>query len=236
MKAIIMAAGKGTRISRFIQDKPKCTIKLKHTTLIEYTVSILKKKGIPDISVVLGYESDCVRAILRKTDVKFYYNPFFDITNSVSSLWFAREELGKDDTLIMNGDVFFEERFLDIFLNEKRSPVLFSDESRKEIADYKLYYEKGLLKKYGKNLTGRHITGEYVGVAKISKDNSVRFRKKMEEAISAQRHGLWWEDVLYEMSDRTKIYVKNIAGLFWAEVDYVEDYERIQQWVKAHNI
>src|SRR3989338_5423139 len=161
MKAIIMAAGKGTRISRFIQNKPKCTIKLKNTTLIEYIVSLLKKKGIHDISIVVGYEADYIKTLFKGAGVKFYTNPFFDVTDSISSLWFAREELGKDDTLIMNGDVVFEDRFLDIVLTESKSPVLFSDESKKEDADYKLFYKKGLLKKYGKKLVGREITGEY---------------------------------------------------------------------------
>lgn len=50
---------------------------------------------------------------------------------------------------------------------------------------------------------------------------------RMEELISAGRHGMWWEDILYSFVGEKQIFVKDIKGMFWAEVDYVDDYERI---------
>ena len=87
---------------------------------------------------MLGYRADYVKGILKSEDVKLFYNPFFDITNSITSLWFAREELGQDDMLIMNGDVFLEDRFLDVLLWNRR--VRFcsqtSQEKRKPITSF----------------------------------------------------------------------------------------------------
>ena len=60
------------------------------------------------------------------------------------------EFLMGDDLLIMNGDVYLEEKLLDRILAQGRSPVMFADESRRETADYKFFYEDGILKKYGK--------------------------------------------------------------------------------------
>ena len=163
MKALIFAAGRGTRISRYLGGNPKCTVKIGNEKLIHYTVRLLKKHGISDIALVVGYKQQAVRYALSDMDVSFYYNPFFDVTNSIASAWFARGFLGEDDLLLMNGDVFMEERLLEeILCQQCDGPVLFSDETRKEEADYKFYYENGRLIKYGKELTGDDVTGEYI--------------------------------------------------------------------------
>ena len=65
MKAILMAAGKGTRISRHIDGKPKCTVDLGYgTPLVNYTVELLKKNRIDDIILVLGYCGDIIKKIV----------------------------------------------------------------------------------------------------------------------------------------------------------------------------
>ena len=100
------------------------------------------------IGIVLGYEAQVIREILADKGVSFFYNPFYDVTNSIASAWFAKEFLTGDDLLIMNGDVYLEEKLLDRILAQGRSPVMFADESRRETADYKFFYEDGILKKY----------------------------------------------------------------------------------------
>ena len=99
--------------------------------------------------------------------------------------------------------------------------------TRKEEADYKYKYENGLLVKYGKELTGSDITGEYIGIGRFSKDFMPEFMEKLDGMIRTQQHSVWWENILYEMVGKRPVYVEEMDGLFWAEVDYVEDYERI---------
>lgn len=232
MKIILLAAGRGTRISRYIQERPKCTVSLNdNQTLIEYTISLFKQYGFDDISIILGYRQEVIRELLSEQNVKFYYNPFYDVTNSLASLWFAKEEL-TDDLLIMNADVFLDTKTLDLILAEKKTPVLFSDESRKAEADYKFYYENDLLIKYGKELALEETTGEYIGVAKIAKSVLPIFKDKLEKKIACQEHGQWWEDVLYSLIGEQTIYVSSVTGSFWAEVDYIEDYENILKFMK----
>lgn len=104
---------------------------------------------------------------------------------------------------------------------------MFADGTRKEEADYKYKYENGLLVKYGKELTGSDITGEYIGIGRFSKDFMPEFMEKLDGMIRTQQHSVWWENILYEMVGKRPVYVEEMDGLFWAEVDYVEDYERI---------
>ena len=226
MKALILAAGKGSRISRYLKGKPKCTVDIGGITLIENTIIKLKEVGINDIGIIVGYNSLEIKRILKKYNLKFYYNHFYDVTNSSASAWFAREFID-DDIIIMNGDVYIESSLLKYIINEEKSPILFADESRKEDGDYKLFYENNLLKKYGKNLLGSDITGEYIGIAKINKDFIKEFKESLNYIIENQKYSLWWEDALYRLINNKEIYVKNIDGYFWAEVDYIEDYERI---------
>lgn len=232
MKALIFAAGRGTRISRYLSGAPKCTVTVGGEKLIHYTVRMLKSKGVKDITLIVGYEHQCVRNALSDMDVNFVYNPFFDVTNSIGSAWFARDNFGGDDMLLMNGDVFMEEKLIDELVNFKNSgPVMFSDETRKEEADYKFYYENGKLIDYGKELKGDRITGEYIGVAVINKEFMDDFKAQLEYMISNQQHSVWWENVLYTLSDKKDIKIVNVDPLFWAEVDYIEDYERIKAFV-----
>lgn len=228
MKVLILVAGRGTRISRYLSGNPKCTVEIGEQKLIQYTIDLLNKKGITDIALVLGYRGNIIKDVLKDYNVKYFENPFYDVTNSIASAWFAKDFLKDyDDTLIMNGDVFMEECLLDEILNEKRSPVMIADGTRKEEADYKFGYADGRLLRYGKELTGADVTGEYVGIGKFDKEFMPAFLEKMEEMIFSQNHSVWWENIVYDMVGKQDVYVKEVDGMFWAEVDYIEDYERI---------
>ena len=172
MKVLLLAAGRGTRISRYLAGNPKCTVDIGGQKLIQYTIELFHKKGITDIAMVLGYRAEVIQETLKDYEgIRYFYNPFFDVTNSIASAWFAKDFLSQyDDTLIMNADVYLEETLLDRILECHKSPVMFADGTRKEEADYKYKYENGLLVKYGKELTGSDITGEYIGIGRFSKD------------------------------------------------------------------
>lgn len=228
MKAIILAAGRGTRISRYLSGRPKCTVNIGDESLIEYTVKLLQKKGVTEIAIVVGYSNSVIRELLKDYNVKFYENPFYDVTNSIASLWFAKEFLQTDERyIIMNGDVFVEEELMEEILHQTLSPVMYADESRKECADYKFKYEDGILKKYGKDLRNDDISGEYIGIGSFDFEFLPVFIEHLEMMIYSQQHDVWWENVIYNMSDERNIYVCETGGKFWAEVDYIEDYERI---------
>jgi choline kinase len=234
MKVLIMAAGVGSRISRHLQGQPKCCVDIEGKPLIKYTFELLKKKGIKDIAIVTGYQERYIHQALEGFSYVRYYNPFFRVANSISSVWFARDFLTPDDDImIMNGDVFMEEKILDIVLEEKRSPLMLSDSTRIEDADYRFNWEGELLKKYGKQLTNEQTTGEYVGIGRLDRNYMQLFRQNVIDAVANEDYNCWWEDIIYRtVEDGENVYVNDVAGVFWAEVDYIEDYERIKNFVK----
>ena len=76
-------------------------------------------------------------------------------------------------------------------------------------------------------------THEYVGLAKISPDFVNTFSERLETLIENEKYDLWWENILYENIKSTPIHIIDIPELFWAEVDYVQDYERILDYIKT---
>ena len=228
MKAIILAAGKGTRISRYLEGNPKCTVDIGGQRLIRYTVDLLKAHGITDIILSVGYNHSAIERVLDGDNCLFCFNPFFDVTNSIASIWFARNYLVPDDDyLLMNGDVFIEERILEKVLSSTKTPILFADSNRIQEADYRFGWQNGMLTKFGKQLTNEETNGEYIGLGLIRKDFVQTFKGRLDAMIEAQRYTDWWENVLYSMVGELPVYVEDLNGLFWAEVDYIEDYERI---------
>jgi len=234
MKVLIMVAGVGTRISRHLQGQPKCCVNINGKPLIRHTMEMLEKKGITNIALVTGYQEEYIHQALNGLIYSKYFNPFYKIVNSIASIWFARDFLTSDeDIIIMNGDVYIEEKILEIILNENRSPVMFSDSNRIEEADYRFAWKNNKLLKFGKELPNEETNGEYIGIAKINKQDINIMKLQLEYLINKGEYHMWWEDVLYSLIQSKKcIYVKDIKGIFWAEVDFIEDYNRIIEYVK----
>jgi len=232
MKCILLAAGVGSRISRHLHNKPKSLLEMEPgVSLLEHNVKKLAQHGITDVSIVIGYEGKQIIETLKNYPVKFYWNYFYEVTNSITSLWFAKDELDGGDVMIMNADTFIEDALLEDILSEERSPVILSDESNRENADYRLQYQDNQLLQYGKHLTVEETTGEEVGIVKIKRVDLPQVRIRLQEMIENRECNTWWEHVFYTMSEKHPIYIKNIAGKFWAEIDFIEDYEKILEFL-----
>jgi choline kinase len=230
MKAILLAAGRGTRISKRIKEIPKCTLPIGDKPLIRRTVEMMLSVGIEPI-VCVGYKHEKIYEALEGLPVKFFYNPFYDVTNSLASLWFARNELD-DDLIVMNADVFFSLDILNRMLEDKRPVVMASDKSRTATGDYFFALgENNCIQKYGKDIPLEERSCEYVGLAKVSKSFLPEFTQRLDEMIGQQKHGCWWEEILYSFSDEKDIHTLDIDGMFWSEIDYFDDYQRILNYI-----
>jgi choline kinase len=104
-RAIILAAGEGTRLRPYTLDRPKCLVPLAGRPLLEWQVDALRAAGIEDITVVTGYRAEQVKALGHPTR----HNDRYDTTNMVTSLMCARDLLdGTDDVIIAYGDLVYE--------------------------------------------------------------------------------------------------------------------------------
>ena len=225
-KAILMAAGRGTRISRTVEDDCKCTLDIGGVPLIRHTVQMLLDADI-EVHMVVGFNKFRIMESLQGLPVTFHENVFFPITNSLASLWFARDELKGKAVILGNADVYWEENLLTVLLEEERDCVMLCDSSRVEQGDYLFNVVDDIIVSYGKGIDCRKANCEYVGLALVRGEMVARCRERLLQMIEWQRVGDWWEQVLYSMTSERPIWAKDISGYFWAEIDYVEDYYRI---------
>ncbi len=232
MKVILLAAGRGTRISREIHEAPKCSLPIGDMSLIQHTVKLFLKNDI-SVCIALGFKHKVLEEQLAAYPIEMVYNPFYDVTNSIASFWFAKEFWKEgEDILIMNADVYIEQDTIDLLVGEKRCPMMLADRKRIVEGDFFFKDDNDVLKEYGKELKLEDRTAEYIGIAKLEARHRDKIMKKMGEMISVQKHGDWWENILYALSDEGEnIYVRNIGDLFWSEIDYIEDYQRILSYV-----
>ncbi len=237
MKVLILAAGVGTRISRYLGERPKSCVDVGGKPLIRRTMELFYRHNITNIAIVTGYQEKYIHEALSGFDYKTYKNPFYKVTNSIASMWFAKDFMDyDDDMLILNGDLFFEDIMLEKLIEIPKSPLFLSDSSRIDNADYRFYWENDRLLKFGKELSNEETSGEYVGIAKIEKKDMKIMRAQLEYLIDKGEYNMWWEDVLYSLVETNKpIYIEDINGSFWAEVDFIEDYERIKEFIKIPN-
>lgn len=226
MKAFLLAAGRGTRISRMIEEIPKCTLPVGDEPLIRYTANMLLESGF-ELIVCVGFKQQKIIEALDGLPVTYYSNPFYEVTNSIASLWFAREEI-KSDMIIINADVYITKNILNSLMADKRDAVMMIDSTRVKTGDYFFSTtDNGCIVKYGKDLPIQIRSCEYVGLAKVSHNFIGGFRERLNSLIDNSQYTMWWENVLYSFAETKEIHTLDVGGEFWAEIDFFDDYERI---------
>ena len=234
MKAIIMAAGVGSRLKEINGDRPKCLIEAGGVTLISRSVSLLRSRGITDITVITGYKSERIHQELQSR-VKYLHNPYFQVTNSIASLWLARDLLN-DDVILMNADLYYVDAVLDTAIAQTGSAVMLSDCTRIDDADFRFGVRGDCILKTGNKLSNQETDCEYVGIVRIDKSFIAEFTRRLEEMIVRGDFRNWWEGVLYAfIDDGFDIFHKDVDGAFWTEVDPLGDYNRLVQWSQSYD-
>lgn len=102
-QAIIMAAGKGTRMRPITNEIPKPLVKVNGKKMIDTVVDALNEQGIHQIYVVVGYLKEKFEEFqMEHPEITLIENPYYDVANNISSLYVARDHL--EDTIILDGD------------------------------------------------------------------------------------------------------------------------------------
>ena len=113
MKALILAAGRGSRMNELTEDRPKCLIELNGKPLLEWQIEALNEAGITDIGIVVGYKGDLINP---EAVVKFW-NQRWNVTNMVTSLACANEWLSEHTCIVCYSDIFYKKNAIEALLN-----------------------------------------------------------------------------------------------------------------------
>lgn len=224
MKYIFMVAGKGTRLHPLTLKHPKSMYKLdENTTLLQRMVQLIKKYDKDaDIVIVTGHMH---RAIEEQVQgVKFVYNPFYEVTNSIASLWFAQEELDADNVVLIDGDIVMSDELVrEVMCKPVDKPLVLVDSSIKTDGDYNVEVSGDQVLVMSKELSNYY--GEYAGVTKLDHDSALKMREEMDEMIEEGFYDQWYENALVQMIFKNdfKLYYTDISNYEWTEVDSVND-------------
>lgn len=116
-RAVILAAGMGSRLRPYTEFVPKPLVKVNGTPMLHNALHQLSKLRICKATIVVGYREEAIQQScghrFEDVDIEYVHNPIFDRTGSAYSLWLARNTMLAGDTVFLEGDVFFEREVLD---------------------------------------------------------------------------------------------------------------------------
>jgi choline kinase len=224
-RAIILAAGRSKRLGALTEQSPKCLLKLNDATIIDHQIANLKANGITDISIVIGFCDNIVRAHCGP-GFGYILNPIFDTTNSIYSLWLALTEV-PGPCVVMNSDVVFHPDILKNLLTSPHPDAL-TVSFQRGLGDeeMKVKVQGDRIMDICKDMNPADADGENVGVLKFSETGSRVLFAKAGELVGRGVVNAWAPRAFQELCSFYPLYAVSTAGLPWIEIDFPEDLER----------
>ena len=235
MQAVILAAGMGKRLKELTQNNTKCMVKVNGVTLIDRMLHQIEKQHLSRIIIVVGYEGqkliDYIGTLDIQTPITYINNPIYDRTNNIYSLALAKDWLVKEDTLLFESDLIFEDSVLEALVSDPRETLALVDkyESWMDGTCVKLGEDDSIeMFVPGKNFKFNEIKEYYktVNLYKFSKHFSeTHYVPFLDAYQSALGENEYYEQVLrvITMLDEPEIKAKRLSGQRWYEIDDIQD-------------
>jgi choline kinase len=218
MRAVILAAGLGSRLLPHTETRPKCLLKVGGRTILEYQLAALRQCGITDVVLVVGYQREKIREHLD-VPVTYIENSEYASTGSSYSLWLTRD-LITDGFEYVNSDVIFHPRMLAALLDAPAPDAIVVDRHVNLTGDMqKAAMDGDRILRMSKNMGAADAAAEVVGPAKFSADGARRIVAYLDGLVAAGERSRWAYEAFGEVArERPFIGIDN-PGCFWAEVD-----------------
>jgi choline kinase len=227
MTYIILSAGKGVKLQPLTLNHPKSLYKLDdNTTILQRLVRMIRRyDAAAEIIVVVGYMYKQIQRELEDDNVTFVHNPFYSVTGSMGSLWFAKDYLQRENITIINGDIVASDTLLkDVICQHTDYPLALLDSSRKDPNKYNV-----MVCVMSKNLTD--YKGNYASIIKLDAVSSRFLLDQLNQMVNEEMYNLFYEDALVQMifEKNFELYYKDIKDYEWTEVDTVDDLLKARQ-------
>jgi choline kinase len=224
MKAVILAAGVGTRLGPETADKPKAMVEVNGKPLIRYQVEALRAQGFApgDIHVLGGYRMDRIEAHLADVPVRYIYNELYDKLNNIYSFLLTKP-IG-DGFVLFNSDTFFDVRILErILRDERRTSLVIDDHKVLTDESMKVIFRDGRMADIHKTLPIEESLGEYIGIAKLDSRDLGTLYDAAETLIAQGRTNAWYENAFGHAAGQVEFVSVSTGGLPWTEIDDLND-------------
>ncbi|MEK6951885.1 MAG: phosphocholine cytidylyltransferase family protein, partial [Nanoarchaeota archaeon] len=233
-KALILAAGFGSRLLDYTEDKPKSLVNVKGKPILEYQLEALTANNIKEIVIVIGYKGEKIKEFIQNSkfkelNIKFIENKEFASTESSYSLWLARNEIINEHYIHLNCDVIFSKELLKALIKDEKDNVIVIDE-KVRLLEGKM--EHVILKgdriiKMDKEKV-KNPNGKGTGIAKFSPENIRWLIEKIDRYIADGDKGQNFYTFI-----REGVHFKNFYGMFSGN-NFIKEVNTIEELQEAN--
>lgn len=248
MKVIILAAGQGTRLRPYTNDRPKCMVELKGKSLLHHQLDSLFHcgVGIIDIALVAGYLQEALIA----SGIKQYRNELYANTNMVATLFSAENFMqAGEDLIISYGDIVYRPDIFEKLLATQGDLVVVADldwydlwklrmdEPLDDAETFKMTDEGKVLELGKKPKSREDAQAQYIGLIKVAGDKVADFINHYHTMDKADNYdgkdfnNMYMTSLIQNIIDTGWNVQAALINRGWLEVDSVEDldaYEKLE--------
>ncbi|CEK31614.1 lic-1 operon protein [[Clostridium] sordellii] len=223
MRAILLAAGMGTRLRPLTLTTPKSLVEVNGKPMVERQIEFLREIDIDEIIVVTGYLNEKFKYLREKYGVKLIHNDKFDIYNNIYTMYLVREYLG--DSYVIDADVYLNRNFLE---KDIEKSTYFSGYKTGFKNEWKLEYDEN-------NKVSNIIVGDgegYIlsGISYWSKSDASIITNELEKYIeNGNFKDLYWDDVVKDNLPKLDVYIRKIKSEDSFEVDSLRDLSNLNE-------
>ncbi len=235
MRAILLAAGIGSRLKPQTDTIPKCLLDVGGKPLLRRHLEALASLHIPEAVLVVGHLKDQVRAEAAEAPaslkIRFVENERF-ARGGIVSMWHARQELD-DEVLIMDADVLFPQELLARLLASPDANVIAVDEQFQDTGgEQKVLCEDGWVVEVSRAVgQDSRVRGEAIGMLRLSVEAAEVFRGVVEELIETGKDSVSYQEAIRDLATEVPIGVVEVGDLPWIGIDVEEDLIRARKQI-----
>jgi choline kinase len=234
MKAIILAAGRGSRMKNLTADRPKCLVEVRGKTLLEWQLLALRSAGIQEIGIVTGYK----RELLIRPGLTEFHNARWAETNMVTSLECAKGWLQGETCIVSYSDIFYDAIAVESLINCNASLAVTYDPNWLKLwtqrfgdplidaETFRLTAEHTLVEIGNKPQSTQEVQGQYMGLLRFTPIGWGEVKRIRAILPKDQCDKMHMTGTLQKVIEAKRIPISAIAYLGqWGEVDSLEDLE-----------
>lgn len=234
MKAIILAAGLGSRLSSLTAKKPKPLIKIYGVPIIQYQIENYLDAGLDEksIFIVAGYKYDIVFNFIKNyySDINVIKNPNYDITNNMFSLHLALKNCSTDTSssiLISNGDCIYDPLIIQELVNSDESPLVACDKSCYNNESMKIIANDCRISSISKSIPSEKAYAVSIDLYRLDTNSVKGLVDIIDYYVNVKKElNLWTEVALNDLFKKIDFKPMDISGLKWVEIDNMSDLAR----------
>jgi choline kinase len=231
LKALILAAGTASRLRPLTNSLPKCMLEVGGITIIERTINNLVAGGVSDIIIVTGYLADELKEFIQSKfpglQIAYIHNPVYDSTNNIYSLWLARDLVKDSEILLLDSDIIFDKKILDLLLtSEYENCLALRSSGEIGVEEMKITTDtQSKVVEIAKTIALEMAAGESVGIEKFSQSFVSELYKILETLIIDQNQADKFYELAFQLAidSGQELYACNVGNLRCIEVDTPDD-------------